>query len=195
MVTQYGMSDAGLMAYPMGDSELSYQKPYSPQTETLLESEINKIINTSAEKARSLVREHKTHIDNIAKALLEKETIDLLDIISIIGDRPFPLSESIKDYLKEIENSKKIREEEARKEKEEQDNKDENNSKDDKDNKDDKKDDDHDKKLGEHDKDNKGKGEEDKKGGVGPTPKNENEKKIEEAETIIKIRKDNSLRI
>jgi hypothetical protein len=42
----------------------------------------------------------------LAKELLKKETLDLLDIISCIGDRPYPLPDSIKDYLEEIKKRK-----------------------------------------------------------------------------------------
>ena len=36
--------------------------------------------------------------------MLEKESINLPEIISVIGDRPFPMKESIKNYLNEMEN-------------------------------------------------------------------------------------------
>jgi hypothetical protein len=53
---------------------------------------------------------------------LEKETLDLLDIVRILGERPFPMTESIKDYMKEIEIRKKDRleKEEAEKNKAEE---------------------------------------------------------------------------
>lgn len=38
----------------------------------------------------------------MAKSLLEKETIDITDIIELIGDRPYKMPDSIMDYLKEI---------------------------------------------------------------------------------------------
>jgi hypothetical protein len=45
-------------------------------------------------------------IFRIAKALLEKETIDLTDIIELIGNRPSGFPQHILDYLKEIEERK-----------------------------------------------------------------------------------------
>jgi AFG3 family protein len=56
-----------------------------------------------------LIERHQDHIERLAKELLEKETLDLLDIVSILGERPFPMTESIKDYMKEIEIRKKDR--------------------------------------------------------------------------------------
>jgi hypothetical protein len=39
----------------------------------------------------------------LAEALLEKETLNLPQIIAILGERPFPMRETMKDYLVEIE--------------------------------------------------------------------------------------------
>lgn len=63
-----------------------------------------------------MIREHQNHIKNLAEALLQKETLDITDIIEVLGQRPFPFGDSLTDYLKEIENRK----EEARKRKEEE---------------------------------------------------------------------------
>ncbi len=52
----------------------------------------------------------------MAEKLLEKETIDLSDIIDCLGDRPFPLEEFMKEYLDQI-NLRKIQEEVERKKK------------------------------------------------------------------------------
>ena len=35
--------------------------------------------------------------------MLEKESINLPEIIAVLGERPFPMKESLKDYLKTIE--------------------------------------------------------------------------------------------
>ena len=39
----------------------------------------------------------------LADELLEKESINLPQIMKILGDRPFPLKESIREYLEELE--------------------------------------------------------------------------------------------
>lgn len=39
----------------------------------------------------------------MAELLLEKETINLPMIIKVLGERPYPMKESLKDYLSEIE--------------------------------------------------------------------------------------------
>ena len=39
---------------------------------------------------------------NLAEALLAKETLSLPDIVEILGPRPYPLKESIAQYLEEL---------------------------------------------------------------------------------------------
>jgi hypothetical protein len=38
-------------------------------------------------------------IEGLAEELLAKESIGLPDIIRILGERPYPLKESLKEYL------------------------------------------------------------------------------------------------
>lgn len=73
----------------------------------MIEQETNRIINDAVEKTREMIRKHKDEIEKLATELLEKETLDLLDIVRILGERPFPMTESIKDYMREIEIRKK----------------------------------------------------------------------------------------
>jgi hypothetical protein len=42
---------------------------------------------------------------------LEKETLDLSDIIANLGPRPFPMADFMQDYLNEIAERKKLEEE------------------------------------------------------------------------------------
>lgn len=38
----------------------------------------------------------------MAEELLAKETINLTDIVRILGDRPYPLKSSLKEYMEEL---------------------------------------------------------------------------------------------
>ena len=46
-------------------------------------------------------------IYSLAETLLAKETISLPDIVDILGDRPYPMKESVKEYLEEMINRRK----------------------------------------------------------------------------------------
>jgi hypothetical protein len=135
-----------------------------------------------------MIEEHATQIENLANDLLVKETLDLLDIIRILGDRPFPMSANMKDYMREIEMRKQdktnIEENKAKEHKSEEEKEKDDKDKDDKD----KEDKDDDKKSDEYDKDRDLRGKDKKDGGSGGRlpPKNPQERDIAEAETIMK---------
>lgn len=50
-----------------------------------------------------LIESKRELLEKLAELLLEKETINLPMIIKVLGDRPFPMKESLRDYLSEIE--------------------------------------------------------------------------------------------
>ncbi len=47
--------------------------------------------------------------------LLEKDTLDLVDVIECLGDRPYPMEEFMKEYLEQIGERKKQEEAEKKK--------------------------------------------------------------------------------
>jgi hypothetical protein len=47
--------------------------------------------------------------------LLAKETINLIDINRILGERPFPMKESLKEYLVELQERKDNEDEQGKK--------------------------------------------------------------------------------
>ena len=40
--------------------------------------------------------------NSLAEELLKKETINLTDILRVLGDRPYPLKENVREYLEEL---------------------------------------------------------------------------------------------
>jgi AFG3 family protein len=60
---------------------------------------INEIIKEAANKCRSLIREHRSKIQELSDELLEKNTLDLQDIQRILGERPFESKKEFKKYL------------------------------------------------------------------------------------------------
>ena len=112
LVTVYGMNDKlGLVSY-QGDNE--FMKPYSEETATEIDGEIKKIVDECYQSTKELLESKRELIEALASELLEKESINLPEIMKILGDRPYPLKESIKEYLEELE--KRKQEEAAEKE-------------------------------------------------------------------------------
>jgi hypothetical protein len=48
----------------------------------------------------------------LAEELLAKETVNLTDIVRILGDRPFEMKSNLKEYLEELKGREKKEEQE-----------------------------------------------------------------------------------
>ena len=83
MVTHYGMSDKlGPMTYGQDDEEVfmgrdfGRTRNYSEEVAAEIDKEMKRIINDAYETAVGLLERHKPALHGIAKALLEKETLN-----------------------------------------------------------------------------------------------------------------------
>ena len=111
LVTTYGMNDKiGLVNYSSGGDQ--YMKSYSDSTNYEIDCEVKKIVDQCYQETKDLLVSKKELIEALAEELLKHESINLPQIINVLGDRPYPLKESIKDYLEELENRKEDPEEE-----------------------------------------------------------------------------------
>lgn len=100
MVTEYGMSPLlGALRYSVDEG---YQKSYSDLTNQQIDEEVHRIINECYTKCRSVLEANKDNIEALAERLLENETLNLTDIVEIMGERPFPMKESVTEYLHEL---------------------------------------------------------------------------------------------
>ena len=87
MVTRYGMSEViGLMAIGQGDQEvflgreLVQRREVSEHTATRVDQEIKRVLDEAHQGARGVLAEHPDLLEDIAQALLERETLDATDI-------------------------------------------------------------------------------------------------------------------
>ena len=103
MVCEVGMSDKlGPIAY--GDKEESVflgrdfaqrHQDYSEQTAQSIDQEVRRIVEEQHTVARNVLTQHRTELDAIAHALLERETLDAEEIQAAIDGRPLPQRERI----------------------------------------------------------------------------------------------------
>lgn len=91
MVTVYGMNATigNISFYDSKQSEYNFNKPYSEATAERIDIEVKKIIDGAFERTKELLREHREHLEIIAKELLEKEILFQSDLERLIGKRPF----------------------------------------------------------------------------------------------------------
>jgi cell division protease FtsH len=91
MVREWGMSDKiGPMAWSdtgqvfLGEDLMTSGKEYAAETARVIDIETEKILREQETRARVLLTQHRGGLDGIAKALLEKETVDGNEVASII---------------------------------------------------------------------------------------------------------------
>lgn len=98
MVTRWGMSEAvGMVqlapphnAYLGGPSAFMGEKPFSDETASLIDSEVQRIIKECHDEAMRLLREHRASLEALVKALLAQETLSEQEILHVTGLPPAP---------------------------------------------------------------------------------------------------------
>lgn len=108
IVVFFGMNEKiGNTSYydSSGQSEYTFQKPYSDETARLIDSEIHKLVEKAYERAKDIIIEHKDKLEIIANMLLEKEVIFREDVVAILGERPHEVLD-IKAEIIEAEEKK-----------------------------------------------------------------------------------------
>ncbi|MDR1182259.1 MAG: ATP-dependent zinc metalloprotease FtsH [Bacteroidales bacterium] len=98
MVAYYGLNKKiGNLSYydSTGQNEYSFTRPYSEKTAQLIDEEVHELIESSYEKAKSILESQKENLEKLATQLLEKEVIFREDLVAIFGKRPFDQEEHI----------------------------------------------------------------------------------------------------
>ena len=96
MVTRWGMServgmvqlaprDNPYLSGPEGYAPYSGTKPFSEETAQAIDEEVRKIIDESRSEAMRLLREHRASLDALARALIERETLNEDEILEVTG--------------------------------------------------------------------------------------------------------------
>jgi len=92
MVCEWGMSKSlGPIAFGQKEEpiflgkEIARHRDYSNETAQQIDQEIRKIVESALKKANDLLTEHKDHLELLAQALMEKETLDDAQIRELLG--------------------------------------------------------------------------------------------------------------
>ncbi len=80
MITKWGFSDTGLISFDDRDSDL-----ISEDTRMKVDEQIRELLDKSYRKAIAILKKNKTKLKNVAESLIEKETIDQLEFIELMG--------------------------------------------------------------------------------------------------------------
>ncbi len=100
MVCDYGMNeDLGPLAFGKAEEqiflgrEISQHRDYSELTAQKIDDEVRNIVNSAYERASKLIKDNVDTLHTMAKALLEKETLDGKAIDEIMGIKEEPAAE------------------------------------------------------------------------------------------------------
>ena len=100
MVCQYGMSELGPLAYGKKEEqvflgrEIAQHRDFSEDTAIKIDREVNRIISEQYERAKKILEEHREPMENMVSALLERETLDSVQIRRIAAGLPLDAIES-----------------------------------------------------------------------------------------------------
>ncbi len=95
MVTEWGMSDKlGPLSYGRKEEqiflgrEIAQHRDYSEHTAIEIDDEVKRIVMENYERAKKLITDRRETLDQLTKALLEKETLDAVEIDQIMNHQP-----------------------------------------------------------------------------------------------------------
>lgn len=102
MVMEWGMSEKlGPLTFgrPFGEDlvflgrDISRDRNYSEEVAAAIDEEVRRIVETSYERAKEILTEHRAKLDAVAEALLEKETLTREEFEAIMEGRPLTAAE------------------------------------------------------------------------------------------------------
>ena len=103
MVTEWGMSEKlGLVTYGSNSQtvflgrDMEYHNTYSDETAKLIDEEMHAIIESAHSRAVSLLTEHRSVLDNMARVLIEKETIYTEEVDLLMEGKDY---KEVLDYM------------------------------------------------------------------------------------------------
>ena len=94
MVCQYGMSDLGPLAFGKKEEqvflgrEIAQHRDFSEATAIKIDQEVNRIISEQYERAKKILSDNKEAMDRLTQALLERETLDSVQIRRVVAGLP-----------------------------------------------------------------------------------------------------------
>ena len=104
MICYFGMSEkVGNVSYydSSGQSDYSFNKPYSEKTAELIDSEIKELIDTAFTRAKDILIKNSAGHKQLAELLLEREVIFTEDMENIFGARPWGKKKDDENPLKD----------------------------------------------------------------------------------------------
>ena len=106
MISYFGMSaKIGNLSYydSSGQSEYSFNKPYSEKTAETIDEEVKALIDVQYERAKAILKKNKKGLQELGELLLEKEVIFSDDLEKIFGKRPWKRNDELPEFNEKVE--------------------------------------------------------------------------------------------
>ncbi|KAM8838851.1 mitochondrial inner membrane m-AAA protease component AFG3L2 [Synchiropus picturatus] len=90
-VVQFGMNPkVGQVSFDIPrQGEMVLEKPYSEATARLIDTEVRTLISEAYQRTLQLLTQKKSEVEKVALRLLDKEVLDKMDMVELLGKRPF----------------------------------------------------------------------------------------------------------
>ena len=111
MVSVFGMSEKiGNVSF---QKESEYEsKPYSEHTAQIIDEEVKNLVDNLYARTKQLLEANMDKVSAVAERLLEKETINVDDVVELIGPRPYPMPRTYADFMSNSWEAQKSQKEE-----------------------------------------------------------------------------------
>jgi cell division protease FtsH len=96
MVCEWGMSDLGPLTFGKKEEqiflgrEISQHRDYSEDTAIKIDQEVRKLVSTGYSTARQVITDNRDTLERIARALIEREVLDAVEIKLLVDGQDLP---------------------------------------------------------------------------------------------------------
>ena len=96
MVCEWGMSPLGPLTFGKKEEqiflgrEISQHRDYSEDTAIKIDGEVRTIVGTGYSRARNILETHGDALERVARALLDREVLDAIELKLLIDNKPLP---------------------------------------------------------------------------------------------------------
>ena len=96
MVCEWGMSDLGPLTFGKKEEqiflgrEISQHRDYSEDTAIKIDQEVRKLVTAGYNTARQIVSDNRDILERIAKALIEREVLDAVELKMLVDNQQLP---------------------------------------------------------------------------------------------------------
>jgi len=101
MVCEYGMSEMGPLTFGKKEEqiflgrEIAQHRDFSEDTAIKIDQEVKKIVTAQYERAKAIIEENRETMIRLAECLLERESLDGVEIRRIVAGLPLDENPSV----------------------------------------------------------------------------------------------------